>query len=411
MTSPGMGPAAVLAIAVLAAGPAVARAQTPSAPPLAEFGESVAVMAGTIVVAGHAGTSLGGAIHVFERRSSSWVAVAVLAVPEARVGDPFGISMAADGNTIVVGAQFADIGATDAGLAYVFERRDGQWRQAAILTARDGRADDQFGNTVSASGDTIVVGARLHDDPGRDAGAAYVFKRRGVAWEQIAKLTASGQAAGDLFGRASLDGDTLIISADLNDDRGSAAGKAYVLRRRDGRWTETAILHASDGVAGDELGISLALSGRTAAFGAVGRDGAVADAGAVYVFEDENGRWTEKARLMANDATPSQAFGLSVAADDDTIVVGAPYHEMRAERVGAAYVFQRDGGRWAQTAKLTASSPLPRQGFGSTVAISAGTIVVGVRGSANGRDPGGAFVFERRDGRWSEVAKLVRPTP
>jgi hypothetical protein len=390
--------------------PVHASEQGSAAPPKADFGEAVAVASGTIVIAARAqpkDVTGDGVVHVFERTATGWELTTVLPVPEARVADAFGISLAAGADTIVVGAQFADRVASDAGLAYVFERRDGQWRQAAILTAGDAAADDQFGLTVSVSGGIIVVGARLKDGRVADSGAAYVYARRDGAWAQVAKLTASDPAQGDLFGRASIDAETLIVSADLNDDRGLSAGKAYVYRRASDHWTEVAILHASDGSPGDELGISLALSGQTTVFGAVGRDDGGPDAGA-YVFEDRGGQWAEVARLVPPDATPQLAFGMAVAAAADIIVVGAPNHSASGERAGAVYVFERHDGRWDQTSRLSASDAAPWRGFGSSVAVSGRTIVTGVRGSAYGRHPGAAYVFEERGGVWTEVAKLTR---
>ena len=208
--------------------------------------------------------------------------------------------MAADDDTLVVGAQFADTHGEDAGLAYVFERRNASWRQLAVLTASDAAAGDQFGLTVSVSGDTIVVGARLADSRASDTGAAYVFGRKNGTWHQVGKLVASDAASGDIFGRVSLDQEAMVLSADLNDDRGSNAGKAYAFQNRGGVWGEVARLTASDGAAGDEFGISLALKGGTAVFGAIGSGGD--GSGAAYAFERRDGRWAQMARLTAGDA-------------------------------------------------------------------------------------------------------------
>ena len=202
-------------------GPSASTQQNESAP-WAEFGVSVAATADTIFVAASPitdGARGPGAVHVFQHRDSGWRPEDVLPAPEATVRDPFGISMAADDHTLVVGAQFADARGDDSGLAYVFERRNERWQQAAVLSADDGGAGDEFGNTVSLSGETIIVGARLADTAATDAGAAYVFARQNGSWKQIRKLTASDPARGDLFGRASVDNDAMIVSADLNDDR------------------------------------------------------------------------------------------------------------------------------------------------------------------------------------------------
>ena len=316
----------------------------------------------------------------------------------------FGISMALIGDTLVVGAQFADARAHDAGLAYVFERHDQEWRQASVLSASDAAADDQFGLTVSVRGTTIVVGARLQDSGGGDAGAAYVFARDDAGWRQTAKLRASDAARGDLFGRASVETNTIVISADLNNDRGFNAGKAYAFERREGKWIEAASLTAEDGAERDEFGVSLALSGDTAVFGAA--------SGAAYVFERREGRWAQSARLRARNETTRNGFGWAVAAAADTIVVGAPNDASKAESAGAAYVYERGGGGWTEAAKLTASDAAAASRFGMSVAIRGGTIVVGMRLDENSTRAGAAYVFERVRGRWSEVARLDdTPTP
>ncbi len=315
--------------------------------------------------------------------------------------------MATDGNTLVVGAQFADTRGNDSGLAYVFERSGEQWRPAAVLSAMDASAGDQFGLTVSVSGETIVVGARLADGRAADVGAAYVFARRAGTWQQVGKLMASDAAAGDIFGRVGIDADTMLVTADLNDDRGSNAGKAYAFEQQRGAWVEAAKITASDGMAGDEFGISLALKGTTAVFGAVGSNARGDDSGAAYVFERRDGKWSQLARLTASDGTTRDMFGFAVAASSDTIVVGAPNHSANGERAGAAYVFERRGDVWNQAGKLTASDAVPATRFGNAVAIGRDTIVVGMLMNGSGKRSGAAYVFERQQGRWLEVARLL----
>lgn len=171
----------VLIAAVLAVSQSgtTARAQANNSAPWAEFGVSVAALSDTIFVAASPmrnGQRDPGAVHVFRRQQSGWVRAGVLPVPEARVEDPFGVSMATDGKTLVVGAQFADARGDDSGLAYVFERSGDEWRPAAVLSAMDASAGDQFGLTVSVSGETIVVGARLTDSHAVDVGATYVSR-------------------------------------------------------------------------------------------------------------------------------------------------------------------------------------------------------------------------------------------
>jgi len=376
--------------------------------PFVTFGGAVAAESGTIFVAAsplRKGKRGPGTVHVFQRRDSRWVRAQILSVPASTFEDDFGVSMAVDGDTLVVGAQFADSRGKDSGLAYVFERRAERWRRAAVLSASDAAAGDQFGLTVSVSGETIVVGARLSHSRGRDAGAAYVFTRQDGRWQQVQKLMASDAAAGDLFGRASVDTNDMIVSADLNN---AHTGKVYFLERRGAAWVETAKVTAPNGTEGDEFGISLALAGSTAVFGAIGDDSGGDDAGAAYAFDHRDGKWTQTARLTPRDSAPHEAFGFSVAADNGVIVVGAPHPHEKGERPGqgAAYVFERQDGEWTQVGRLTASDAVPGTWFGNAVAISGETIVVGMLLNAEGKRSGSAYVFERRGGEWSETARL-----
>jgi len=373
------------------------------------FGVSVAAASGFLFVSANSETSGkrgAGTVHLFQRRDSAWVHVGILSAPEATVEDDFGVSMAADGNILVVGAQYADVHGDDSGLVYVFERRHDKWYQAAVLSAGDAALGDEFGLTVSVSGETIAVGARLQDSRERDAGATYLFQRRGRIWQQVAKLTASDAAGGDLFGRVSIDKGMMVVSADLNDDQGHAAGKAYAFEKRGRSWTEVARMNASDAAAGDEFGFSLVLRGGNAVFGAVGADWHGRNSGAAYVFERRRHHWVQTARLTASDGATSQLFGFSVSALADLVVVGAPGDR---KATGAAYIFERRAGAWTQTRKLDASDAVPLRRFGNSVAATDDSIVVGALTNGSGTHAGAAYVFERRDGSWSEVTRLVRP--
>ena len=196
-------------------------------------------------------------------------------------------------------------------------------------------------------------------------------------------------------------------SADLNDDLGDAAGKAYVFEYRQGAWAEVAKLLASDGVEGDELGLSLDLRAGTALFGAPGTDINGTESGAAYVFERGDGTWLQTARLEPSDGATGQGFGHSVAVGEDFIVVGAPALSDDGEASGAAYVFERHDTGWTEAGKLTASDAAPLIRFGSTVAVFGGTVVVGVLSGGEEARRGSAYVFERRNGSWSEVARLA----
>ncbi len=183
--------------------------------------------------------------------------------------------------------------------------------------------------------------------------------------------------------------------------------KAYAFQNRRGQWVEVAKMTAGDGMAGDEFGISLAVIGNTAVFGASGSDARGNESGAAYVFERRAGTWAQTARLTASDGGTIDVFGSAVAVAHDTIVVGAPNHSGHLPRAGAAYVFERHGDGWTEAGKLTASDAAAAARFGNAVAIGRDTIVVGMLTNGDGKRSGAAYVFERHEGRWLEIARLL----
>ena len=128
-----------------------------------------------------------------------------------------------------MGARLDDDNGSGSGSAYVFVRIGSVWSQQAKLLPADGATYNEFGALVSMSGDTALVGAYLDDDNGSNSGSAYIFVRIGTVWSQQAKLLPADGAAGDEFGTSvSVSGDTALVGARLDDDNGSGSGSAYV---------------------------------------------------------------------------------------------------------------------------------------------------------------------------------------
>jgi len=338
---------------------------------------------------------------------------ATLLASDGAAGDEFGISVSVSGDTAAIGANTDDnAGGTDAGSAYVFVRSGGVWTQQQELTASDGAANDNFGASVSVSEDTAVVGAFGDDDAGSGSGSAYVFVRSGGVWTQQQKLTASDAAANDVFGASvSVSGDTAVVGATNDDNAGGIdAGSAYVFVRSGGVWTQQQKLTASDAAAGDGFAYSVSVSGDTAVVGAPHDDNAGGtDAGSAYVFVRSSGVWTQQQKLIASDAAASDGFGFGVSLSGDTAVVGAVLDDNAGGAdAGSAYVFVRSGGVWTQQQKLTASDGAAHASFGYSVSLSGDTAVVGaVADDDAGVGSGSAYVFVRSGGVWTQQQKLT----
>jgi len=340
-----------------------------------------------------------------------------LLASDAEATDSFGHSVALSGDRALIGALVSDDAGNDSGSAYVYERDGtGTWVEVAKLTASDAASVDHFGRSVALSGDRALVGAYLDDDAGKDSGSTYVFERdRDGIWVQVAKLSASDAAAGDQFGIsvALSEGDRALVGAHEDDDAGNLSGSAYMFERNGkGIWVQVAKLTALDAEAGDFFGNSVALSGNRALVGAVRNDGGGTFSGSAYLFErDGSGMWVQRAKLTASDAAIGEFFGESVALSGDRALVGAILgNNDRGSQTGSAYMFEGDEtGMWNQVAKLTALDAEANDRFGHSVALSGNLALIGANMDDDFRvNSGSAYVFERDGaGMWGEVTKLT----
>lgn len=318
----------------------------------------------------------------------------------------YGTAVAIDADTLVVGAMLDDGSAARSGAAYVFVRSGGTWTLQAKLTAADGDVFDLFGISVAIDGDTIAVGAQGDDDSGATSGSAYVFVRVGSVWTEQAKLTAADGAEGDFFGQGvGVSGDTVIVSAYYDQDAGFASGSAYVFDRSGTVWTETTKLTPSDHDADDYFGFAVALEGDTAVIGSPENDDAGSQSGSAYVFVRSAGVWSEQAKLTASNASAESFFGYALALDGNNVIIGG---RKLFGVPGSAYVFVRSGSTWTEQAELTVSPPPDPSSLGAAVAISGDTAIVGGPTSNDGgTDAGAIHVFGRAGTAWGAQAKIV----
>lgn len=318
----------------------------------------------------------------------------------------FGSAVALDGTTAVVGG--VESGAGDGsypagtGVAFVLAKEAGGWIQTAELRADDGAAGDFFGFSIALSGDTAVVGAPAASVDGEaNRGAAYVFHREGGSWSQVAKLSAADGLGGDQFSNSvAVDGDTIVVGSNGSTVDGRfGQGAVYVFSDDGGVWTQTDKLTVTDGVALDQLGFSVALRGDVLLSGApnaVGNDGST-KTGAVYVLERSAGVWSQTHRLAPDGGGEADGFGVSVGFDDEHGVFGAPFADTF---LGAAYVFDRNGADWAQVQKLTPQDVVPNDIMWSTVVAVSGDRLI-VTEPAYDNSLGRADIYRRGADGWT----------
>ncbi len=336
-----------------------------------------------------------GSAYVFIRTGSTWTQQAKLHGSDEAAGDAFGWCTAIEGDTAFIGA------AGDSflrGSVYVFTRTGSTWTEQAKLVATDGAAGDQFGYCISLSGDTALIGANCDDDKGFDSGSAYVFTRTDTTWIQQTKLLAPDGATLDSFGgEVGISGDTALIGSCFDDDNGFDSGSAYVFIRTGTTWVEEMKLLASDGAPSDYFSAyAVSLFNDTALIGALGDDDNGADSGSVYVFTRAGAIWTEQTKLLPVDGAAGDYFGESVSLSNDTVLIGSGGDDDNGGGSGSAYVFIHTNATWTQEAKLHASDGSAGDVFGWVVTLEENTAIIGAyHDDDNGVDSGSAYVFVR----------------
>ncbi|MDA1129427.1 MAG: hypothetical protein O2913_12120 [Chloroflexi bacterium] len=367
-----------------------------------KFGTDVALYGDTIIAGSPADFSKGtdsGAAVVFTKTGDVWTEQAKLVGGDTGEADLLGQVVALSSDTAVLGAPGDTPVGTGSGSAYAFVRSDGLWTEQGKLTASDAATGDQFGWSAAISGDTIIIGAPSDTPSGVNSGSAYVFTRTDGVWTEQAKLTPSGLAFDGMFGwSVAIDGDTAAVGA-LNDiSNGINSGAAYIFTRTDGVWTEQAKLSSGDGAPEHNFGRSVALSGDTLAVGESGNADKGANTGAAYVFTRVDGAWAQQAKLSASDASTADYFGWSVSIDTNaggnTVAVGAFGDTANGVDAGSAYVYKRVGTSWTEQSNLTATGAAINQKVGTSVSVSKDYLVAGAPGDfQKGTDTGAAQVF------------------
>ncbi len=369
-----------------------------------------------------------GAVYVFDRNQGGmdlWGTVQKVIATDGAANDYFGGAVALSGNTLVAGAWGAAVsGLLGQGAAYVFKHNGSTylpWAQMKKLTSLDGAAYDRFGYAVAldAQADTLLVGATDADvDGAANRGAAYVFMRNagGSAdnWGQVQKLAASDGAAGDQFGRSLAVNRNRVLVGAVGDDASRGAVYRYEVNQGGlNQWGQVEKLVAWDGVASDNLGLSVSLNetGDIAILCAPGDD---SWRGAGYVFSWQGGDWREQGKLA--QGLEFDHFGNSIAISGDILVIGAPYADVSGQtNAGVAYVFALNWGgadQWGLVKKLTTSDYEADDYFGGAVAISADIIVVGALcvDIYDKTNAGAAYIFYRNSGgadQWGQVKRLT----
>lgn len=367
-----------------------------------------------------------GVVHVFERDEPSGLSrqrrftTAIASEGDRGRFDLLGSSVAINERWLVAGAPGVtrfdafSLSFVRTGVAYVFDRTSPA--APAVLLA-DLDQDDRFGNAVAITRDgrTVVVGAT--EAGSGNPGEIYVYTQPGGGW--TGTLFATGPVAitvpcgfRDGFARSVAIGDDglILVGSSLNTYGAlPSVGAAYVLRPNGSGYDQFCIPAQNPAVSG-QFGAEVAVEGRHLYIGAP-------EESRVYHYEMlASGpvfRHTIAGQTVSSDPVVAQAkgvignkFGAGIAAEGDTIVIGAPLADTSAGTdAGMAFVYEIDGTTIDATAELIGDKFGPGANAGASVATNGEVIVLGAPLADSGgvTDAGGVYAYEKPIDGWSGV--------
>ncbi|MGZ4962620.1 MAG: hypothetical protein ACXWBP_07710 [Limisphaerales bacterium] len=354
------------------------------------FGFSVAIDDATAAVGALDGSH--GAVYTYALVGGNWVQTQkILDFAPTFLPDSFGFSLALEGDLLVVGQPQGFFEPELSGQALVFRRSGGTWGFETKFLEEPHFPESGFGSSVSLSDGTIAVG-RPNDPAGPGSGAVSIFTYNGTDWNLQSKVTAPAGTSQAFFGSAvSVNNDTLLVGA----PQVGVTGATFVFVRSGTNWTlQTTLssvgLHTAAG-----FGSAVSLEGDTAVVGAPGQSTNGIAGGAVYIFHRFGSNWVLQQELTPTDNANGLGFGTSLSIQNGTVVVGVPFRTVSGQaNAGGADIFTFNGTSWALAQHIAAPDPMSGAEFGNAVDIGASGIIAGARfDSGAAPDAGAAYIF------------------
>ncbi len=374
----------------------------------AYFGDSVA-MDGNVAVVGAwlhpSGGSRRGQVYIYRYNGASWVEEQILQASDEVDDANFGMSVAVNGNVVVVGAWLHPSGGSYRGQAYVYRYNGTTWTEEQILQASDEATNANFGVSVSVTGNVAVVGAFFHPSGGMHRGQAYVYRYNGSTWPEEQILQASDEVDDAYFGNAvAASGNVAVIGAYAHPSGGMRRGQAYVFRYNGATWSQEQVLEASDEVNAAYFGNAIAVGGNVVMVGAYQHSSGGTMRGQAYIYRYNGATWPEEQILEASDEVNTAYFGNSLAFNRSVALVGAALHSSGGTTRGQAYVYRYNGATWLEEQILQASDEADKAQFGFSIAVNSRVCLVGANNHHSGGNARGqAYLFT--------FGSLATPTP
>ncbi len=396
------------------------------------WGHSVDIN-GTTFIAGYTSyTGNSGGVFIMEQKGKRWELLDHFKTPDGGTRDWYGHAVALEGDIAVVSAYehggkkrtAGEVLGEGPGLVYVYKREAKGFAEMAKLKGEGIQNNDRFGYSVDLSGNTLIAGTPFHDE---EKGAVYVYQRDGDKWKQQAKLQADDAGVKNRFGwDCAIHENTIVVGAPLAAAPARLSGAAYVFKRQGDAWAQVAKITPDDGDGGDGFGAAVDVSKSRIIVGANKDENEAKKrgSGSAYIFSGVGNVYAQDAKLTADEPQEAAVFGFSVALDVNRALVGAPATDTKAdENSGAVYAFLKVGADWVLQARVIPGKGPDEVGLafgdnmGSAVALDGqfgrnfNFAAIGVQWDAQegGGDAGSVYIFDTEDGEGINLPLSVEP--
>ncbi len=331
----------------------------------------------------------------------------------------YSVSFSSDGTIVAIGSPYSDANGSDSGSVAVYKNVSGIWTQLGTDINGEAAGDNSgMAISLSADGSILAIGAPRNDGNKADSGSVRVYKYISGIWTQTG-ADIDGKTATDWSGYSvslSADGSILAVGAVLNSVKGNYSGAVRVYKNISGVWTQIGT-DIYGKAAGERNGVSVALSsdGNILAAGAYYSDTNGYDSGSVRVYKNISGVWTQVGvDINGEAAEDNSGWSIALSSDGNTIAIGAPYNDGNVlnSNFGSVRVYKNMSGNWTQIgADIDGEVKYEESGMSLSLSADGNIIAIGAHNNGGGGvNPGLGIVrlYQNISGTWTKIGDEIK---
>ncbi len=337
-----------------------------------------------------------------------------LEMPATQQHGHYGWDITIDGEWMAVSSPNLEIDSVkNVGKVDIYQLQAGSWVLMQELSPENGDAFQHFGYSIAMKDGILAAGAVGDFTRGPFCGAMFVFELSGEIWEQTSVVFPNDTNNGMFFGYdVATNGTIIIASALLGDGDTEKSGAVYAFSKMGDTWVQDQKIVAGSSQANDRFGCSIAINNEnTIVVGAYHHSVQADKSGAAFVYENEGGSWNLKKTLLPSVFHSNDMFGYSLAMYRNEIAIGAFHAHGEEENSGLVFIFDKLDENWEEVQYIAALGGKRNDFFGISVGITKDKLIVGASRRENVEilDAGSVYCYEKIDSKYSNEKEIFEP--